>query len=427
MKPKRPIIYSRKYSSSLGFTLIELLVVIAIISIIAIVVLVTLNPAQLLAESRDTNRLSDIATLTSALNLYVTDQTAANSFSLGVASDTYPSIYDPSATSTSGDQCQGLGLSSFSAATGQAWQCAASSTSRNIVGTGWIPVNFSKISAGSPIGAIPVDPTNQTSTGLFYSYNTNGSQFELTANLESSKDKSQYGQSPQTIYFPEVISGGTPTVSALYNPSGLVGYWNLDEGSGTVAYDASGNGDNGTWSGTAPYYTGGKVGSYAGYFNGGSGGTVSIGNPNVLQVVGSITVLAWINEATLAQGYTRIIANYVGGSTNAGPLHIDANPGTAGTFSCNGVGSSIFITAGTWNYIACVVTPSSIIDYGNGIVVGSTTGSFSLSYTNGWPWRIGSDGTSTAQDIFSGSIAEVRIYNRALSPEEIMALYTSEH
>jgi prepilin-type N-terminal cleavage/methylation domain-containing protein len=48
-----------------GFTLIELLVVIAIIAILAVVVVLTLNPVQLLAESRDANRVSDMATLQS--------------------------------------------------------------------------------------------------------------------------------------------------------------------------------------------------------------------------------------------------------------------------------------------------------------------------------------------------------------------------
>src|ERR1039457_302059 len=56
-----------------AFTLIELLVVIAIIAILAVVVVLTLNPAQLLAQSRDATRVSDMATLNSALSLYQID------------------------------------------------------------------------------------------------------------------------------------------------------------------------------------------------------------------------------------------------------------------------------------------------------------------------------------------------------------------
>jgi prepilin-type N-terminal cleavage/methylation domain-containing protein len=88
-----------------GFTLIELLVVIAILAVLAVVVILTLNPAGLLQESRDSNRLSDMATLNTSLSL------ADNSGeSLGSANTVYVSVPDPVATSTAGDQCQGLGL-----------------------------------------------------------------------------------------------------------------------------------------------------------------------------------------------------------------------------------------------------------------------------------------------------------------------------
>ncbi len=56
-----------------GFTLIELLVVIAILAILAVVVVLTLNPAGLLQEARDSNRISDMATLKSAIAMYIVD------------------------------------------------------------------------------------------------------------------------------------------------------------------------------------------------------------------------------------------------------------------------------------------------------------------------------------------------------------------
>jgi prepilin-type N-terminal cleavage/methylation domain-containing protein len=51
-------------TSRSAFTLIELLVVIAIIGMLAVVVILTLNPVELFRQARDSNRLSDLATLT---------------------------------------------------------------------------------------------------------------------------------------------------------------------------------------------------------------------------------------------------------------------------------------------------------------------------------------------------------------------------
>src|ERR1019366_7545698 len=158
-----------------GFTLIELLVVIAILAVLAVVVVLTLNPAGLLQESRDSNRVSDMATLNTGINLFLADGATA----IGSANTVYVSIPDPSATSTAGDQCQGLGL--LTLPSGYTYQCAASSAYRNVNGTGWIPVNFSSLSSGSPLGNLPVDPSNSSSSRLYYTYETNGSQYEVTS------------------------------------------------------------------------------------------------------------------------------------------------------------------------------------------------------------------------------------------------------
>jgi prepilin-type N-terminal cleavage/methylation domain-containing protein len=177
----------RSYRKS-GFTLIELLVVIAIIAVLAVVVVLTLNPGQLMMQARDGNRLSDLANLQTALNLYVTDASINGSVSLGSSSVTYVSVPDPSATTIAGSDCSGLGFPS-----GGLFHCAASSTYRKTDGTGWIPVNLTRMTTGAAIGQWPVDPQNSVSsgTGSYWSYATDGTTWKVAAVPESQKYVSQ--------------------------------------------------------------------------------------------------------------------------------------------------------------------------------------------------------------------------------------------
>ena len=56
-----------------GFTLVELLIVIAILAVLSVTVVVVLNPAELLKQARDSTRISDLASINSAIALYLTD------------------------------------------------------------------------------------------------------------------------------------------------------------------------------------------------------------------------------------------------------------------------------------------------------------------------------------------------------------------
>ena len=58
-----------------GFTLVELMIVIAILAILAAVVIFALNPAELFRRARDSQRMSDLRVLSSALSYYLADVT----------------------------------------------------------------------------------------------------------------------------------------------------------------------------------------------------------------------------------------------------------------------------------------------------------------------------------------------------------------
>jgi len=158
-----------------GFTLLELLIVLGILAILTTVVVLVINPVQYLKEARDSSRLSDISTLSTALNHY---QLTGASF--GTESVNYVSL--PSASSTCGD----LGLPMLQ--TGWSYHCATQENYRNTNGTGWIPFDFSSVPGGSIIGSLPIDPINSTSSGLYYSFGVVNSKYEVWAqNLESTK------------------------------------------------------------------------------------------------------------------------------------------------------------------------------------------------------------------------------------------------
>ena len=172
-----------------GFTLIELLVVIAILAVLAVVVVLTLNPAGLLQEARDSNRISDMATLKSALSLYMAD---VPSPSLGTSTWCYTSIptssfviYSTTTVTTATSSCQTWFTQATSSTLTQ-----TSSPNRAVTGTtGWIPVNVSAVSAGAPFAQWPIDPVN--SATYFYSYeaSSTGLVFKVGMFMESAKYK----------------------------------------------------------------------------------------------------------------------------------------------------------------------------------------------------------------------------------------------
>lgn len=407
-----------------AFTLIELLVVIAIIAILAVVVVLTLNPAQLLAQSRDSNRVSDMTTLNNALGLYATDQSGASTFSLGSSSVVYVSLPDPAATTTAGTNCGTMGLPALPL--GWNYHCAASSTYRQVNGTGWMPVNLTNITSGSPISTLPVDPTNQSSSRLYYTYTTNGGQFEVTAAMESSKYKlggsndviSSDGSTLATVY----AKGTNLAIEPLdYGDSSLLGLWTFDEGSGTVAYDYSGSNATGSWQGTlgSQWSANAKVGPYAGNFDG-TDNYVSAPALNIFNEH-AFTVTGWIYPTVSKEDEG--LLGVCQASTLDHCLHLAIRSSTPymGFFGDDISGGTT--TLDTWYYLAFTYTGGAgglRTIYLNGIAVASGTSAAGLQVTNGTVTDIGTD---VIEGDVQGMIDDVRIYNRALSTAEIAAMY----
>jgi prepilin-type N-terminal cleavage/methylation domain-containing protein len=403
-----------------AFTLIELLIVIAIIAILSIVVVLSLNPAEMLRQGRDANRVSDLDTLTHALSLYQADQaTAGSSGPLGTINTVYVSLPDPTLSGTQTSTCGTLGL--LALPSGYSYQCSSPQSYRKTNGNGWIPLNFSNMTTGSPLGTLPIDPTNASSSRLYYTYTTNGSQFEVTSGMESQKYKPG-GTNDQ-------ISGDGGTLASVYekgsklglepldygDPS-LVGYWTFEEGTGTVAYDYSGNNATGSWMGTPTgtngYYSAGKVGGWAGAFDG-TDNYVSarFGSTDYPQ----LTVSAWVSSHN-PSGLTNIVngdgITYYASVYGSKFQVFDGVAWESGTTA---------LSADAWYYFTMSFdsVAKTLKIYTNGNLEYSNTG----TATRG-SGSVAFLGTDIGDGRYlQGKLDDVRFYNRVLSAAEIAALY----
>ena len=185
---------------------------------------------------------------------------------------------------------------------------------------------------------------------------------------------------------------------------GLVGYWKMDESSGNTA-DSSGSGSNGIPTGTT--VVSGKFGN----------GRNFAGNSNYISnntsVGSTATVSAWAKGATDGTMLWRTGPSGTGPDLffTTGKIALNIWDGANNSF-CSIPSTA---TDGNWHLYTTVISSSYTALYYDGALCGTatyrnpTSSSFTISSGAGYDW--------------SGSIDETRIYNRALSPDEVQKLY----
>jgi len=222
-------------------------------------------------------------------------------------------------------------------------------------------------------------------------------------------------------------SGGhLQTVNEAFSPpeTALVGYWEFDEGSGTIAHDSSGNGNNGvihtaTW-------TDGIVGK-ALHFNG-VDSWVEVPNSPTLTNLSQITVEAWIQEDSITAQLKGIVskcdgkapptnAEYFLGTTENGKVFFETDRGTA-IFS---VQTTPLITeAGRWYHVAGTWSGDTYTIYVDGAPVLSGNCTPQTTLSNNLPVQIGRHGAESWV-YFQGIIDNVKIYNCVRTAQQILA------
>lgn len=226
--------------------------------------------------------------------------------------------------------------------------------------------------------------------------------------------------------------GGGGTYAALYIGSsgqgdvnlqqGLVGHWKLD-GNGV---DSSSYGNNGTVTGASVATDRKDSASGALSFNGTSSDYVTIGNPDEMQITGSQTISMWLKPDTFdirrnpfakAYGGEGTITQETSGTLN---YYYGTNGGNGHPYQNINTGTSLSLD--TWTHVLIVrdLDSMELTWYVNGSQTNQTTANYASAIASSNSAFIGRGYVNN----YSGSIDDVRVYNRAINQAEVQALYS---
>ncbi|HEX5474874.1 MAG TPA: N,N-dimethylformamidase beta subunit family domain-containing protein [Vicinamibacterales bacterium] len=236
------------------------------------------------------------------------------------------------------------------------------------------------------------------------------------------------GNGPHTLTAIATDTAGNQTTSAAVGvtvsntwtvPSGLVAAYTFAEGSGTTTADVSGHGNTGTIT-NAAWTTNGRFG-HALVFNG-ANSLVRVADNATLRLTSAMTIEAWVNPTTLSgwrtvafKGNTSGMAYVLYGYDNAPRPAGYINTGSGGDKAVAGTSAPAL---NAWTHLALTFSNGTLSIYVNGVLAGSKTYSGSIRSTT---QALTMGGNDVWGEWFSGTLDEIRIYNRALTPAEIQA------
>jgi RHS repeat-associated protein len=234
-------------------------------------------------------------------------------------------------------------------------------------------------------------------------------------------------------------SGTDRTTSSSYDPMGNllsqtvygdsvghpIGWWQLNQNGGSTVPDASGSGNTATASGGATLSGG------AATFPGTVGAQVATNGP-VLNTTASFSVSAWVDLSSTAPGFQTALSQD-GNQASSFYLQYDAtdnawafarsNTDTNGAAGIR-VHASTPPATNTWTHLVGLFNAGtgSMSLYVNGAL--AATGTDSTAFAANGPLAIGRAKFNGAQtDPFHGQIANVQVYQRALSAADVTTLY----
>jgi YD repeat-containing protein len=241
------------------------------------------------------------------------------------------------------------------------------------------------------------------------------------------------GQLDDVRLYNGVLTDGE--ITALANtPGRLVASWKFDEGSGTTASDATGNGSTGTLQ-NGPAWVAGKVGAGALNFDGVNDGITVSSSAALTSVSNDFAITFWANPRSAheidPEGTTGVSG--VSGQRYAfGPLNYGTTSEVGAGVSVGTNGVSVYehgagympatlVYQGTlsgWTHVAVVYENRQPKLYLNGTLVrvGYTSPASTVRVA---PWNLGGN----SYGYFDGQLDDVRVFKGALTASDVQALY----
>jgi hypothetical protein len=203
---------------------------------------------------------------------------------------------------------------------------------------------------------------------------------------------------------------------------GLVGYWTFDGKDivNGVILDKSGTGNNGNPVSIASstFYAPGKIGQGARFD--GVNDSVVVPDNSSINPTGSMSWGGWTYRFSNVANQSPI------NKITIGTLGYMLYSGISSAQQCYGYGLTptfindvIIVPKNTWVHYMCVYDGSTLKIYRNGELGNSSAVTGSITHTTN-PLKIGTYGSTS----FDGKVDDMRVYNRALSAQEVQQLYS---
>jgi hypothetical protein len=210
----------------------------------------------------------------------------------------------------------------------------------------------------------------------------------------------------------------------VYQVYGLMAWYKFDETSGTTATDATGRGQDGTFTGSPTLNVSANGASS-------QGTAIAFNGSNYMQATGlydkstSVSAAAWVRLDGVDSSGAEVVSlgdcfrlRLSSGSSGAAASYHNGSTWVTAT-------ASQVVLNTSWHHFAAVLDGGSTLKlYVDGVEAASTAASGAISYTGqGSNTRVASHANSSTNVDLTGRVDDVRVFNRAMTPTEVYYLY----